>query len=303
MSPPSDYFRFRHFAMNTVFEILISHTDKTYAAQAADEAFRLTDSLEQEMSRFLPNSDISRINAAPAGSPVQVGEFVFECLAACKGLAHATEEIFDITIGALLEIWLNPDGSLKNPSSKAISEAKTHMGVHHLELNEDGYLVTPAVSGISIDLGGFGKGYAVNQMAAVLQDWDIESALIHGGASSVLAYGDTAWPVSVSNPWTGEQISTLNLEKASLGASGLQKGGHIINPQTGRPVKTEKATWTWCADAAVADALSTSFLILDSTTIRHLCDRIQHLGVFILWKAENRQEQFGEWPFEMNVSQ
>lgn len=302
-APPSflsindqDYFRFSQFAMNTVFEIMTPHAEKTYAAQAASEAFSELRSLEEKLSRFLPNSDISKINSSSAGSVVPIGDEAFECLAACKALAHETGGLFNISVGALLEIWKNAEGTSSQPTQEEINNAKLRMRLDMIELNADNFTATLHGDGIIIDLGGFGKGYAVNRMAEVLQEWDIESALIHGGRSSVLVYGERVWPLSISNPWTGDLIQTLQLQNAALGASGLQKGDHIINPASGYPVTVSNASWYLGSDAAVADALSTALLLMDSESIENFCGKFEGSGAFLLSEKTFIQHRFGSWP-------
>ena len=111
--------RFTHNAMATVFEIFIIHKDKVYAEEAAFEAFRYLDQLEQELSRFLTNSDISRINHSGAGQPIRVGSDTFACLKQCVDLTAKTKGVFDITIGAFVQI-VN-----QNQKSRKISKRKS----------------------------------------------------------------------------------------------------------------------------------------------------------------------------------
>src|SRR4029453_4040500 len=84
LDPPGDLRdvrRFSHEAMATVYEVYASHADQRYAAQAAQAAFELVDRLERELSRFLPNSDITRVNHLAAGERLRVAPTTLECLA------------------------------------------------------------------------------------------------------------------------------------------------------------------------------------------------------------------------------
>ena len=91
--------RFSHEAMNTVFEVHLANADPRYAAEAAQAAFALVDRLEGELSRFRPNSDITRINHLAAGESVRVGEAALECLVIARHLYDVTGGAFDIAIG------------------------------------------------------------------------------------------------------------------------------------------------------------------------------------------------------------
>ena len=99
-----------------------------------------------------------------------------------------------------------------------------------------------------IDLGGIGKGYAVDLMAEVLEEWGLRRALVHGGFSSVLALeapeGREGWPLTLSDPAAPSRVlARLSVRQTALGASGLRKGDHIVEPRTGEPVRGRRAAW------------------------------------------------------------
>jgi thiamine biosynthesis lipoprotein len=110
--------RFSHEAMATTFEIIIVHEDERYAQQAAAAAFDEVDRLEGELSRFIENSDISRINNLPANQPLRLGLDAFECLQLSRRIYAETNGAFDITIGPLLSCWRNEDGTPRTPSAE-----------------------------------------------------------------------------------------------------------------------------------------------------------------------------------------
>ena len=143
--------RFSHEAMATTYELLIVHEDERYAAQAAVAAFDEVDRLEDELSRFRENSDVTRINNLPAHQPLQLGLDTFECLKIARRVYDETNGAFDITIGTLLKCWRNDDGSPRNPSPKEIDIARMHTGTNLLELNEAEHTVTLSAGGVQID--------------------------------------------------------------------------------------------------------------------------------------------------------
>ena len=155
-----DVRRFSHEAMHTVFEVYAVHPDERYAAQAAQAAFDLTDRLERELSRFLTNSDITRVNHLAAGDSTRVSPSTLECLVIARHMFDLTGGAFDISIGT---------------------------GLPALELEADECMVRTTKDDVRVDLGGIGKGYAVDLMAELLEEWGLQLALVHGGFSSVLA--------------------------------------------------------------------------------------------------------------------
>ena len=297
--------RFSYEAMATTFEIFIVHEDEKYASQAANAAFAELERLESELSRFSENSDIARINHLPAEQILRLSLDSFECLKISHQMYHETNKAFDVTIGPLFNTWREKDGSTKTPSQEEIEQAKKNVGMNLLELDENLHAIWLSVSPIQIDLGGVGKGYAVDKMAEMLREWSIDTALISGGFSSVLAMDappDTkGWPLSLSNPSNRKQIITkAYLENRAIASSGVKKGGHIISPRTGRPVEGKVASWSSAPTAAVADALSTAFMIMDLEEIEKYCkDHPNHDAMIILDDKEDKEPQtvkrYGNW--------
>ena len=269
--------RFSHEAMNTVFEVHVAGAEARYAAEAAQAAFALVDRLEGELSRFRHNSDITRINHLTAGQRTRVGEAAFECLVIARHIHDLTGGAFDIAIGT---------------------------GLPALELDPESFEVHATADGVRVDLGGIGKGYAVDLVAELLEEWGLERAFVHGGFSSAVALeppaGAEGWPLTLSDPREPSQIFTrLSMRQAALSASGVRKGDHIRDPRTGAPVRGRLAAWvalprpatraTAAPDAgprlapgAVADALTTAFMLLPVAEIEALCQRSPGLDAWIL---------------------
>ncbi len=247
-------------AMATVFEVFAFHEDPEYAKQAIWSAFDLLKELEQQLSFFIPNSDISRINSADAGEKIIVSEATAAALRQCRKLREITFGAFDIIAA----------GAYRNGRTK-------RNGRFDLEIDADKSAVVKPEVDIKIDMGGFGKGFAVDMMAENLREWSVENFLIHGGKSSAYATGNAketaGWSISLTNPFTGRAFETVNLISRSISASGLKKGEHIYNPIDSKPLKVNKAVWALADSAGMSDGLSTAFIILDEQKVRRICER------------------------------
>jgi FAD:protein FMN transferase len=286
---PHDVHRFSHEAMATVFEVHAVHPDAHYAAQAAQAAFDLVDRLERELSRFLTNSDITRVNLLARGERTRVSPSTLECLVIARHMFDLTGGAFDVSIGT---------------------------GLPSLELEPDEVEVRATATGVRVDLGGVGKGYAVDRMAELMEEWGVGVALVHGGFSSVLALepprDQQGWPLTLSDPRAPALVlARLSVRQTALSASGLRKGDHIVDPRTGEPVRGRAGTWaaiarpeTAGADApldgprlaaaAVADALTTAFMMMDFDEIERLCERSPGLEAWVLpERAYDGQEETG----------
>jgi thiamine biosynthesis lipoprotein len=245
--------RFSHNAMNTVFEIIIELDDKEYAQQAASAVFTEIERLEEELSRFRPNSDISRINKLKVGEELSLSHDTFECLLEAKNLYDLTNGLFDITSGKIIDYW----------KYKGLNSSKDYkysvIGMNHILLDESKHSINLLSNDLIIDLGGFGKGYAIDKASELLADWEIN--------------GHNGWPISVSNPSNPSQtIAEIILKDLSLSGSGEQKGTHIINPKTLLPIKKIKAAWSITNSAAISDAMSTSFMIMEIEDFEEFCN-------------------------------
>jgi len=273
-----DAHHFAHEAMATVFEIYITDDDETYARQGAQAAFAEVDRLELEMSRFISNSDISRLNDAVSGETVGLGMDVFECLSRAREMHDKTSGAFDISVGALYSCWLNDDRTLRQPSDEELARACELTGLDHLKLNEEDFSAEVLTEGVQFDLGGIGKGYAAEKMAEILREWSLGQALVLAGASSVLSVsvpeGMTGWPIKLRHPGDREDVlARFELTEGAISGSGNQKGQHIIDVRSveGVPVEGRLAAWAMAPDAVAADALSTAFMMLSAGDIDDYC--------------------------------
>lgn len=300
-----DVHRFGHQAMATTFEIIVQHEDKVYARQAADAAFDVLDRIERELSRYIENSDVARINNLPAGTPLLLGLDTFECLQLCAAVSADTKGAFDVTVGLLLDCWRDADKKPRIPSQEELAFARERTGMSLLRLDEGRYTVELASSPVRVDLGGVGKGYGVDRMGDSLRDWSIERALIHGGFSSVLAMeaprGAAGWPVTLSDPSQDRErriLARLNLRNTAVSGSGVQKGGHIIDPRVARPIEGKIAAWSVTPDAATGDALSTAFMVMTVDEVRDYCALRPAVAGLLIVPADGTSERIvavGPW--------
>lgn len=296
--------RFQHEAMATTFEIIIADEEPDYARQFSLDAFHELDRLEQKLSRYVENSDITRINHLLPGQPLTVSEQTFEALEISTRLCTETGGAFDVTVGLLMNCLLNKD---KTPRSNIppdeLDYARRRTGVNLLQLNKDKLTVQVLIDHLQIDLGGIGKGFALDQLAALLHDWNIPTALLHC-YSTALAIGCprgvTGWPVTISHPRNPQkQLACLHLKDQAFSGSGLQQGQHIIDPRTAQPVTGRFASWSSAPDGATADALSTAFLVMAPDEVKKYCDRHPDtLALVFIQPTESDKEKilpFGPW--------
>ena len=280
-----EYEKFSHETMYTTLEILIAGEDKASAEQAARAAFDLADKLNGKLSRFIENSDVSRINAAKSGESVVVSSETFECLKAALNIHQLTGGLFDITAGSLKDLWAGG----KTPSQSQLVNARSRIGMDKLLLDEANFTVTKKADGVMIDLGGIAKGYAVDKIAELLGQWGVERALIHGGSSSVRALKgpspDRRWLVGVNGQDEhSKDITELELEDISLSSSSLIEGRHIIDPVSLKPVAHRYGGSVLTVDATTGDALATAIIIMSDEQLEKF--RSEHPDIKIILQED-----------------
>lgn len=264
-----DIHRFRHDAMNTWFEMSIRTDDKSLARNAATEAFREIDRLENLLSRYREGSDVDILNKKADREPVRVTEECWNCILQAMDLEILTEGVFSIAF----ETFMLGDDLGNKP---AIGE--------WLEMDPANSTISFKYPGVRIDLGGIGKGYALDLVVQLMEDWDLRDFMLHAGTSSVVARGSgvetDGWLVSV-----GADVSSkeLILRNESLSGSSLAvQGSHILNLKNRQVLDTARRTWAWAQSGAVSDALSTSFMLMSLDRVGAICRDYPQVGALIV---------------------
>ena len=192
-------------------------------------------------------------------------------------------------------------------SDQDLSEIMQTIGTNLVIINDNDLTVELKNKNVQIDLGGIGKGFALDKMAAILTQWDIDKALLHGGTSTILALkppnGKKGWRVSISDPADHSRIiARLELTNKALSCSGIQKRGlHIFDPKTTEPVEDKLNAWAITSDGATADALSTAFMVMNLEQIEEYCKLYPDTLALIALPPDQTQSEltqfkkFGNW--------
>ncbi len=299
---------FSHEAMASVFRFSLVHEDYRYAHQAALSAFAEIDRLERELSRFIENSDITRLNHAPAGWSVPLGLDSYACLQLAYQVWDDTGGAFDVTIGSLFRCWFGEDRKPRIPKTDEIREAMGRTGMQHLHLDPKLFEIASDVAGVQVDLGGIGKGYALDRASAILREWKLPVGLLNAGSSTIVAMdpppGKPGWPVTFHHPLDSDQILIrLNLDNQSVSGSGQKSCRHILDPRPDRvgPVSGKIAAWSLASSAARSDALSTAFLVMEPAEVEaYSRQHPREASLVVLGEFEKQMVSkivsWGPWP-------
>lgn len=264
--PLADSHLFSHDAMNTTFALRFRGVDPGTARDLAYECFALIDLLESRLSRYVDDSDISRINQLGAGETLYLHETSYQCLLLALDAHARTGGLFDITLGRQIAHRKAGDDSPPQPTSGS------------LIIHPDVAAVTCVEPGRVLDLGGIGKGFALDQLRQVLDAWEVDDALLAAGASSWLAIGPSRWPVDLA---TENQSRRIELCGQALSASGTGfQGSHIVHPggNDAMPAGGFRRVWVVAPDAALAEVWSTALMLLDPAEVAELIAGVTELS-------------------------
>lgn len=248
--------------------VAVDVDDPTVLQEALDELERY----ESYFSNKRADSDISKVNAAPVGQAVSVHPETIELLQIAMDYGDKSQGAFDVTIGALSNVWnfKNYDGTL--PTEDEIQAAKATVDYQSLVVNPTDATVTRTLEGSIIDLGGIAKGYAADRLTNYLEEQGVtKHTIINLGGNVRTINEDTSWPctIGIEKPFgeDNEVLCALQVINKSIVTSGtyqryFEEDGiiyhHLLDTTTGKPIQNGLTSVTIMNDSSVdGDALST----------------------------------------------
>jgi thiamine biosynthesis lipoprotein len=273
-------------------------TDAVAAARAFAEVEALFATNEAALSRFRPESELSRLNQRAGQGFVPVSPLLWDVLTDALALARVTDGLFDPTLLAALEA-AGYDRSFADLPDKHLARqappANPQLGCWaEVQVDPERQAVN-LPSGVRIDLGGIAKGHTAAQAAGLLGQWG--PCLIDAGGDLTAGAAPTGyrgWPVAVAAPWDDvgempEDLFALWLADASLATSGVdyrrwqhhdRPAHHLIDPHTGYPAATDLLSATvLMAEATDADAWATAAVIMGMAVATELLDAVEIAAV------------------------
>jgi thiamine biosynthesis lipoprotein len=239
--------------MGSTFSIVLYGLDRDRLESAARAAFDEVRRLDRLLSARRPDSECSLVNRCAAREPVPVSRELYRLLERCLRHSRETEGAFDITIGPVTRAWGFHGGAGIVPAADVLAEARAHVGHHLVQLDAATGTVQFDHPGVEIDLGGLGKGYAVDRAADVLRAHGIDTALVAGSTSSLFGLGappaePRGWRADIrDSAHRGTRVAQVFLKDAALSTSGTGEKcfwscgvlySHILNPRTGWPLQS-----------------------------------------------------------------
>ncbi len=283
------------YAMGTLLTARAAGADSTAVAAALERALNEVDRLEQVMSSWRPGSELAQLNraaAATAPASAVLSADLYAALRAALATAVETQGAFDPTVGPLLAAW-DIQGRGRVPGKFELAAARARVGWQRLTLDSASRTVRFQAPGMALDLGGIGKGFALDRAAQLLRAAGVENCHLNfgGEVSSSGASDELPHTVEIADPGRRMQavvvLPVYNQAVSTSGSSerGFRAGGrrysHVLDPRTGRPVESPASVTVVCAGATRADALSTGLLVMGREGAREFS--WAHADVGVLW--------------------
>jgi thiamine biosynthesis lipoprotein len=258
--------------MGTSIQVELWSDDRIAGEQAVDAVMAEMHRIDRAMSPHKPDSELSRINREAGAVAVPISEEMAGLIARAIDFSKLSGGAFDITfasVGCLYDYRLGVQ-----PTREALEHARCAVGYQYLLLDREARTLRFARAGMRIDLGGFAKGLAVDNGAAILRRRGIRNAIVTaGGDSHVL--GDRRgrpWTIGIRDPRrAGEVVAVLPLEDVAMSTSGdyeryFERDGvrhhHIIDPATGRSPDSVRSVTLLGPDGLTTEGLSKSVFVL-----------------------------------------
>jgi thiamine biosynthesis lipoprotein len=270
--------------MGTLLAVTMPQFPPEADARYIATVFETATACEQVMSPYQAGSAVRLLNDS-AGDPAGVSSpALARVLRLARRLSEATEGAFDPTVGPVLDVWQQASRRGAWPCRRRVDAARAAVGWRAIRVS--GTRVALLRPGTAVDLGGFGKGIALDRIAARLKQEGCGAALLNFGESSLVAIGRPPggrWRTVLRHPrggFAGE--FPLGHRACSTSATfghtmriGVRRVGHVVDPRTAQPVRWRAQVAVLARSAAVAEAVSTALLVHGRSAFEEIARRLK----------------------------
>ena len=269
--------------MGTFARVVAVAADSSSAKECIDAAFAELQKVDELMSSYKSDSEISEVNRNGFKRAVKVSESTYWVLRKSVEFSKLTGGAFDITIGPLGDLWRSAAEANTVPSDYELGTARSKVGYKKLLLDANDMSVRFAIDGMKLDLGGIAKGYAIDRAIEAMQQCEAAGGMVDVGGDircfGVPTRNKEHWLIGLQDPGenfeipigTGEPLLVLQLTGAAIATSGNyrrfaliegKKYSHIMDSRTGKSTNGLSSVTIISKNAADADALATAVSVV-----------------------------------------
>ncbi|ART79843.1 FAD:protein FMN transferase [Oceanisphaera avium] len=295
--------------MGTYYSVKVVGADKEQAKQLQAQIDQRLEVVNQQMSTYLPDSELSRFNQSTSTAPFAVSVDTATVVTAALQLGKQTQRTLDVTIGPLVNLWgFGPDERpVQVPSDTQLKAALTHTGLEHLrvEIDAQGQYLQKEIPELYLDLSSIAKGFGVDVVAEYLDEQGLHDHLVEiGGEVRLSGYNGhhKPWTIAVEKPHHDDERADELVQQIivpgnnSVATSGDyrnyyemqgQRLSHTIDPNTGHPITHNLASVTVIhASCMIADGLATALTVMGTDAALAFAEQ-HELAVYLLTKTDD----------------
>ncbi len=298
-------FEFTERHMGTPFRVVLYAADEATAKKAAKQAFARAAQLDAILSDYKPDSELMRLCKKAGGGPVKVSEDLFRILRRAEDIWRRSDGAFDVTVGPVVRLWRRARRTGEMPDPEELRRALAKVGFRNVRLDLKDRTVQLLLMGMLLDLGGIAKGFAAEEILALLRRLGITQALVAAGGDIVVGDpppGAKGWKIGVApleDP-NAKPSRYLLLKNAGVSTSGSSEqyvviGGkrysHIVDPKTGLGV-TAHSSVTVIKPGGSADGLASPVCILGPQRGLKMIEAIDGAAALIVVADGKKQKTY-----------
>lgn len=299
-------YEFREPHMGTEVTVTVYAAEKDRAVTAVRAAFKRIRDIEHVLSDYRPSSEVMKLcaaNDADPGKARPVSRDLAVVLRTALAVSAQSGGAFDVTVGPLSRLWREARRTKRLPDPAELAAAREKVGYGKVTLDPEKQTVRLAESGMRLDFGGIGKGYAADEALAVLKAHGLPRALV--AASGDIAAGDPPpdrdhWRVEIAPIGTGRPARAVNLANAAVSTSGdlfqfVEVGGvrysHVLDPKTGLGLTGRRSVTVIAKAGILSDSLSKVASVLPTDKALPVIDAYPGAAAYIVVKASEAAEE------------
>ena len=297
--------KFSGFTMGTIFNIQLNSLPENIDIKKLEsEIHDILFQVNNQMSTYQDNSELSKINFSKSTDWINISNDLYTVISTALLISNKSGGAFDITIGPVVNLWGFGPGEHKQkiPSVEELAETLSSTGDWNLHLRQYPYALRKDKADIYIDLSGIAKGYAVDKIAARLDQAKIKNYMVEiGGEIKAKGLNDQnmPWQIGIEKPVVNERKvqDVVKLDNLAMATSGDYRNffdvngkrySHTIDPKTGWPVAHRLTSVTVFHESAMyADAMATALLVLGPETGMQLANQ-EGLATLFIIREENK---------------
>ncbi|OPC01182.1 thiamine biosynthesis protein ApbE [Elizabethkingia ursingii] len=261
--------------MGSRFQITLVDKDSISAEQNIDKAIAEITRIENLISEWRPETQISQVNQNAGIKPIKVDKEVFDLTKKGIYFSKLTDGAFDISIVAMDKIWKFDDSMDELPSEQAIKESVRHVGYQNIILDSTNSTIFLKNPGMKIGFGSIGKGYAADKTRDLMKSMGVKAGIIDA-SGDISTWGNQPdgkpWAIGINNPFNDHKMAAiLYFKENAVTTSGSyekyaeihgKRYSHIMNPKTGYPATGLTSVTITGPNATMANGFSTSVMVL-----------------------------------------